>query len=102
MPGRWVAAAIAARRGPPPALFEHLQGLGCAGVSQSCICWGQGVQECRRVWQSCICRGEGVREGQGVQEFRRVWQNCICRGQGGVRDGQGVRELYLRGCFAEL
>jgi len=65
MPGRWVAAAVAAR-GPPPALFAHLQGSGCSGVSLSCICRGQGVQEFRRVSQSCICRG------QGVQEFRRV------------------------------
>ena len=71
MPGRWVAAVVAARRFPP-VLFLHLQrsvcftrfaewhlrGSGCSGVSQNCNqhavflgvvvvffnwCWRQGV-----------------------------------------------------------
>ena len=81
MPGRWATAAVAARGSPPPALrasalFAHLQGFGCtgvwvyrsfadlhlqgsgrSGVSQHCICWGQGVQE--------FPVGVGIRECMG-------------------------------------
>ena len=54
MPGRWVAAAVAARRFPP-VLFLHLQRSGCSRDLQSGICGGQGVQEFRRIVINMPC-----------------------------------------------